>query len=147
MGKADRVLIIDDERNLRISLSMILERAGYLVTEASGAKEALAALKIQSYDLVILDLNMPGMNGLDLLPEIINLYPEMPVIILTGFGSIETAEKAIDCGIRGYMLKPVSPLELLDRVSKILKEEKLLRKKGNIHRQLKTLLYEMSQDV
>jgi DNA-binding NtrC family response regulator len=147
MGKKEKILVIDDEKNLRVSLSMILERAGYVVTVSSGSEEALEALELNSFDLVFLDLNMPGMNGIDLLPVVLNLYPRMPVLILTGNGSLETAQKAVDFGVKGYLLKPINPYVLLERVSQILKEERLLKKKGIIQRELKKLIYELNQDV
>jgi DNA-binding NtrC family response regulator len=147
MVSGNSILIIDDEPKLRYSLSMILVKAGFSVTEANGAQEALDALHKKPFDLVFLDLNMPGMGGMQLLPEILHLYPGIPVIILTGNGSLETAEKAINWGVRGYLLKPMSPFEIIDRVSKVIKEERLLKKKGKIYEELKGLLYEMQPDV
>lgn len=147
MENRNKILVIDDEPNMRHSLSMIFDKAGFFVTEASGAQEALDALNKKPYDLVFLDLNMPGINGMQLLPEINNLYPSMPVIILTGFGTMESAEKAIEFGARGFILKPINPLEIIERVSRVLKEEQLLKRKGSIHTELKNLLYQMNQDV
>jgi DNA-binding NtrC family response regulator len=142
-----QILIIDDDAKLRYSLSMVLGKAGYTVAEANGAKEAVEALTEKSFDLVFLDLKMPGIDGMQLLPEILHMYPGIPVVILTGSGSLETAEKAITWGVRGYLLKPIGPLEIIERVSKILQEERLLRKKGKIYEELKGLLYEMQPDV
>ncbi len=118
------ILIVDDEPFLRSTMAMILGRVGYSIQEAASAQEALQALAICKFDLVFLDLKMPGRDGLDLLPEITAQYPEIPVLILTADGSLEKAIEALRLGARDYLLKPVDPGQIVLRVDDLLKERK-----------------------
>ncbi len=125
------ILIIDDEVGLRVTLGAVLQRAGYQVSTAADAQEALNILINSAFDLIFLDLAMPGMNGMDLLPELRQKYPEIPVIVLTANISFDTANEAFKRGANGYLLKPVFPHDILTRVQDVMTEhhEKELRKK------------------
>ncbi len=123
MRKSGTILIIDDEVNLRSSLSYILQRVGYQVKTASGAQEALHHLVSQQFDLVFLDLQMPGMDGMQLLPEIQLINPHLPVIILTANANLETAIQTMRRGARGYLMKPFDPEQILARADEVLREE------------------------
>lgn len=147
MQDAGKILIIDDEANLRASLGMILERAGYVANAASNAQEALDLVRRSSFNLVFLDLNMPGMHGMQLLPELRKIDSKMAVIILTGEGSYESAHEAIKWGARGYLLKPINPWEIVSRVAGILREEQLIRQRGAIIDELNGLLPELKQEI
>jgi DNA-binding response OmpR family regulator len=116
------ILIVDDEPFLRSTMAMILGRVGYSIREAANAQEALQALDKCKFDLIFLDLKMPGRDGLDLLPEITAQYPETPVLILTADGSLEKAIEALRIGARDYLLKPVDPGQIVIRVDDLLKE-------------------------
>ncbi len=135
-----RILIIDDEPNLRSTLGMILRRGGYEVTTAAHAQEALQLLINRRFDLVFLDLKMPGMDGMQLLPEMRLLYPDMPIVILTANASLETAIEALRAGAKGYLLKPLDPVQILNRVSEILKEQQQSRQRDKIVSELHDLL-------
>src|SRR5512136_1567105 len=124
MGTNHSILIIDDEPNLRRSLGLILQRAGYIITSASNAAEAIHLLQAGAYDLTFLDIKLPDQNGIQLLPQIRDLYPEMPVVILTAHATLDTAIGAVRLGARDYLLKPVDPENILNRVKSILQEEK-----------------------
>jgi len=142
MGPGYTILIIDDEPNLRRSLGLILQRAGYSVVTAANAGEALQLLQTGSYDLAFLDLKLPDINGIELLPQIKELYPEMPVLILTAHATLDTAIEAVRLGARDYLLKPIDPDAILNRVESVLKEHKPKRRR-EITNQLQNLLAEL----
>ena len=142
MGTNHSILIIDDEPNLRRSLGLILQRAGYLITSASSAAEAIHLLQAGAYDLTFLDIKLPDQNGLQLLPQIRDLYPEMPILILTAHATLDTAIGAVRLGAKDYLLKPIDPENILARVADILKEAKP-RRRREITTQLQSLLAEL----
>ena len=142
MGTSHSILIIDDEPNLRRSLGLILQRAGYVITTASNASEAMHVLQAGAYDLAFLDIKLPDQNGLELLPRIRKLYPEMPILILTAHATLDTAIGAVRLGARDYLLKPIDPESILNRVEAILKEARPKRRR-EITSQLQSLLSEL----
>jgi len=142
MGTNHSILIIDDEPNLRRSLGLILQRAGYVVTTASNAAEAIQLLHAGAYDLTFLDIKLPDQNGIQLLPQIKDLYPEMPILILTAHATLDTAIGAVRSGARDYLLKPIDPENILSRVENILSEQKPKRRR-EITTQLQSLLAEL----
>lgn len=142
MGTSHSILIIDDEPNLRRSLGLILQRAGYFITTASNAAEAIHLLQAGAFDLTFLDIKLPDQNGIQLLPRIRELYPEMPILILTAHATLDTAIGAVRLGARDYLLKPIDPETILNRVESILKEEKPKRRR-EITTQMQNLLAEL----
>lgn len=118
------ILIIDDEAFLRTTLGIILQRAGYSVTTASGAQEGLQLLLSEKFDLIFLDLKMPGKDGMELLPEIRLLDPNLPVLILTANASLDTAIQSMRMGAVGYLMKPIDPEQIIGRVEETLKERR-----------------------
>jgi DNA-binding response OmpR family regulator len=142
MSTSSSILIIDDEPNLRRSLGLILQRAGYTVTTAANAAEAVHLLGAGAYDLAFLDIKLPDQNGIQLLPHLRELYPEMPILILTAHATLETAIGAVKLGARDYLLKPIDPVSILIRIEELLKEEKPKRRR-EITSQLHDLLNEL----
>jgi DNA-binding response OmpR family regulator len=142
MSSSHSILIIDDEPNLRRSLGLILQRAGYAVTTASDAAEALHLLQAGAYDLTFLDIKLPDQNGIQFLPQLRELYPEMPILILTAHATLDTAIGAVRLGARDYLLKPIDPETILTRVESLLKEAKPKRRR-EITSQLQDLLAEL----
>ena len=136
---ADSILIVDDEEIIRESLSFILTKEGYRVREAANGRIALEILREDSMDLVLTDLEMPEMKGIELLEQVTRFSPETLVVIITAYGSIDTAIAALRKGAVDYILKPVEFDELLVKVQRLLSsrrlnvENKLLR--GEINRQ------------
>ncbi len=137
------ILIIDDELNLRTTLSAILKRGGYRVSTAEGAQEALQILKASHFDLVFLDLRMPGMDGLQLLPEILHFYPEMPVLILTANASLDTAIQTLSMGAYGYLLKPLDPEQILSRVEDVMREQEQVRRRRELVNEIQGILNDL----
>jgi CheY-like chemotaxis protein len=118
---ARRILVVDDEVVVVNSIRKTLLRKGYVVDEAFTGGSALARIFAQRYDLVILDMRMPDLNGLDLLPKIKKHRPDLPVVMVTGYASIDTAVEAIRRGASEYLAKPFSPDELYKTTDKALK--------------------------
>jgi DNA-binding response OmpR family regulator len=137
------ILIVDDEINLRRTLATILGREGYIVREAENTAVALRELKAHSFDLVFLDLNMPGRNGIELLADIRKLYVNLPVLILTAHATIESSIEAIRQGARDYMIKPIDPLQIVSRVRDILAEVQQSPRRRKIVSEIQDLLQEL----
>src|SRR5258706_5384412 len=107
------VLIVDDEAEIRESLKTLLELEGYEVETAANGDEGLSKLGERPFDLVLLDLALPGRSGIDLLPEIRALDAELPVIIITAYGTVEDAVRAMQCGAGNFLQKPWDNEKLL----------------------------------
>jgi DNA-binding NtrC family response regulator len=121
-----RILVVEDDESLRRITQAQLERAGYDTSVAVDVAQALEILQREPKELVITDLNLPDMSGLDLLKKIRAEYPETAVVIVTAYGTIETAVEAIRCGAYDYITKPVHPDELRALVSRVLERHRLL---------------------
>jgi len=123
---ADTILIVDDEQIIRESASFILKKEGFLVEEAANGRAAYELFVEKSYDLVITDLEMPEMKGMELLEKIKELSPQTIVIIITAYGSMETAIAALRKGANDYILKPIEFDELTIKIRRLLEHRKLL---------------------
>ncbi|MBF0473088.1 MAG: sigma-54-dependent Fis family transcriptional regulator [Nitrospirae bacterium] len=117
----NKVLVIDDDDNIRETCSTILNRAGIDSISFPSAEKGLSYLSKNTVDAVIMDMKMPELNGLDATVTIRNLYPNLPVIIITGYGDIETAVKAIQLGAFDFIVKPIHPSVLVLSVKKAIK--------------------------
>lgn len=111
-----RVLIVDDQRSLRRSLGLLLDNAGMIASEAASGKEALAVLESGHHDVVVTDLRMDGMSGTELLREVRARQPDMPVIVITAYGTIESAVEAMRGGAFDYLKKPFKEHEILEKI-------------------------------
>jgi DNA-binding response OmpR family regulator len=145
MPTGNTILIIDDEANLRRSLSLILQRSGYKVTCASSAQEGMQFLLAGPYDLAFLDIKMPERSGMSILPEIRQQHPDMPVLILTAHASLDTAIEAVRQGARDYLLKPIDPHQILLRTQEVLAEQSQPKRRREITSQIQNLLAELHQ--
>lgn len=124
--QVNRILIADDDPGLRRVMQIQLEEAGYAVTTAADGQQALAALEECKPALVITDLKMPGMDGLELLKKLRSSQPDLTVIIITAFGSIQTAVQAMKAGAYDYLTKPIDYENLLLVVERALERQRLL---------------------
>ena len=145
MTPQNSILIVDDEAPLRLSLSLILQKDNYRVQSTSSAEEALESLKSHEYDLMFLDLNLPGMSGIDLLVQVHSQVPHMPVLILTAHAALESAIQAVRLGARYYLIKPVEPVQILTRVAEILAESEHPARKREIVGQIQDLLAKLQK--
>ena len=117
---ARRILVVDDEAVVANSIRKILARKGFAVEEAFSCKDALSRVFAQNYDLVLLDLKMPDGNGMDVLQRIKAKRPDLRVVIVTGYGSTDTAAEAVQKGASDYMPKPFTPAELYSVTDRVL---------------------------
>lgn len=112
------ILVVDDEPVARQSLTDILKLEGYLVNSAPNGQAAVEYIRTHPVDLMIVDLRMPGMDGLEVVQVVNQVSPETEVILLTAFGSTESAVQALRLRIHDYLLKPASPAQILASVKK-----------------------------
>jgi two-component system, NtrC family, response regulator AtoC len=120
-----RVLVVDDEDYMRDLVRQALESADYQIDEASDGKAALAMVRQYPYDVIVTDLRLPGLAGDAILEEALSLYPETIVIVMTGFGNIQSAVDAMRKGAYDYLPKPFQLPELVLRVEKGIEEQRL----------------------
>ena len=119
------LLIVDDDALIRRSLGAVLRLEGYDVIEANGGGEALRALEQADPDLVVTDFNMPEIDGLQLLREIRARKPDVPVILVTGYGTVEHAVDAMRAGAYDYVSKPIIDDEMKMVIRRALEERSL----------------------
>jgi two-component system response regulator (stage 0 sporulation protein F) len=108
-----RVLVVDDDSEMRALLADVLGDEGYAVEGVANGAEALIRLRTESFAAIVLDKNMPGLSGLDLLPGLRTICPDTPVIMITAFGDVATYMDAIEKGAFEYVFKPFRMEELL----------------------------------
>ena len=114
------ILLVDDEANVRTVFSDVLKRAGYRVKAVENGHKAVKEVEEKTYNLALVDLRMPKMDGIEVLENIKKKKPEIPVIIYTGYGSVTTAVEAMRKGASDYLNKPFSPEELKLAIKKVL---------------------------
>ena len=117
-----KVLIVDDDAELRSTLSEILKGAGYHIDEASSGKEAIEKIVSKDFDIALLDLMMPKMNGIETLTELKKITPKTKVIMITAFATVENAVDAIKKGASDYISKPFRIEELLTTIRRVIEE-------------------------
>jgi DNA-binding NtrC family response regulator len=121
-----RILIVDDEAVVREGVRRILENDRYTVEACASGRAALDLLQVKDFNMVITDLKMPGMGGLEVLKTIKILQPEIPVIIITGYSTVDTAVDAMKNGAIDYIAKPFTPDQLIEKVDKAFEQKALL---------------------
>jgi DNA-binding response OmpR family regulator len=131
-----RILLVDDEEPIRHSLGEILSLEGYEVVPAESGEAAMETLKFEPFDLVLLDIKMPGIDGLEVLRYINQSFPDTKVILLTAHGSLESAIEALREGAHDYILKPASSRSILDSIERALTERSELQRKRYLFEQL-----------
>ncbi|HLH42800.1 MAG TPA: sigma-54 dependent transcriptional regulator [Bryobacteraceae bacterium] len=109
---SERILLVEDDENLRVILQLQLEKLGYVTAPAADAEQALDILRKTPQDLVITDLQLPGMSGIGLVKKIQADFPEIPSIVVTAFGTVQSAVNAMKAGAYDYITKPVHGYEL-----------------------------------
>lgn len=137
-----RILIIDDEANIRKMLRLILSSEGYKVTEAKDGETALDFIGAKNFDAALLDIWMPGMDGLETLRQIKKIDAELGVIMISGHGTIQTAVEALQIGANDFLEKPLSKERTLVAISNVLKIKRLAAENESLRSQLDSR-YEM----
>jgi DNA-binding NtrC family response regulator len=125
MEQAGAILVIDDEKNIRTTLQQVLESGGYEVATAVNGEDGLLKLTKSEFDMVLLDMKLPGMDGLEVLRKMRENNYETPVAIITAYGTIENAVEAMKLGAADYLRKPFSGPEIKALVKTILERQHL----------------------
>ncbi len=131
-----RILIVDDEKNIRRTMALALESMDHDVASASNSATALAEVRAASFDVVLLDLRLSQENGLDVLEEILQISPQISVVMVTAYASIETAVEAMRRGAADYLPKPCTPDQVRQVLERIAKTKKLERRVAELESRL-----------
>jgi OmpR family response regulator RpaB len=115
-----RILVVDDEEQIRSVLARYLALMGYQVDTASSGEQALGLLRRSAYDVAVLDIRMPGLDGVEVMDQALKMHPDLCIIFLTGHASLESAIAAVKADAVDYLLKPVSVRDLASAVAKSL---------------------------
>lgn len=137
MEEKANILIIDDNDGLNRSLKLVLEKKGYSVESASGGKEALAMARDRSFDIALMDIKLPDIEGTDLLCEFKKDMPAIEVIMITGYSSTEAVIKALNSGASAYLRKPLDIDEMLITMRRIFERTRLVGDKDKAEAKLK----------
>ncbi len=133
----ERILIVDDDDSLRESLELVLAAEGYQVTSAANGERALELVESVPVDVVLSDLRMPGLDGLDLLPQLARRLPGATIILMSAFGTADLAVEAMKRGAYDYLAKPFQPSEVLLTLRKARERERLRRENRHLQRDVK----------
>ncbi len=139
-GSQLRILIVDDEQIIRDGFSRVLLKEGYLVETVSSGRLALEKIAEEPFDLVLLDLKMPGLDGMETLREIKAKDPDIICIMITGYPTIESAVKAVKSGAYDYLTKPCSPDELRVVVVRAAERRRFFFENEQLRRRLEASL-------
>jgi len=121
--KAKPILIVDDEKTIRLAISMALEKLGIPLETAASGEEALEKVAQDGYELMLLDLRLPGLDGMAVLRQVSQQLPELKVIIITAFGSIDLAVEAMKLGAVDFLQKPFDAKQIREVVGRILEKQ------------------------
>jgi DNA-binding NtrC family response regulator len=124
MSEPARILVIDDEESIRRTVSMTLRHAGYVVDTAENGKQAIEKAEANFYNLALIDIRLPDMEGTELLTALKETTPKMVKIILTGYPALQNAITAINKGVDAYLIKPVNTNEILRLIKELLDKQK-----------------------
>ena len=123
-NKKVKILALDDEKIVLESVSRILEEENYQVKTCRNGEEALETLKEGGFDILITDLKMPGMDGLQAMESMLEIDPDLSIIMFTAYSTVDSAVKAMKMGAVDYIRKPFTPDQLTDLVTKIMNDRK-----------------------
>lgn len=138
-----KILVVDDEKAARKSLADILRLEGYDVSAVEDGSTALETFKEQSIDLVLLDIRMPGMDGIEVMQQVTEISPDTQIIMLTAHGSMESAIDSLRYGAHDYLIKPSSPQEILSSVAGALARHAEAQRKRILLGQMETSLQQL----
>ena len=123
------ILIVDDEKNIRLTLSQTLETLGADIDTAANGEEALTKLKGREFGLILLDIRMPGMDGMEVLRRVREMRPDIRIIMITAYGTVGSAVEAMKLGAVDFLQKPFDPEEIRELVSRVMERDLLDERK------------------
>ncbi|MDH5459900.1 MAG: response regulator [Candidatus Bathyarchaeota archaeon] len=128
MGETARILIIDDDENIRKVLTTILEDEGYIVESVDTAKKAIERTRKKFYNLALIDIRLPDMEGIELLTKMKDATPKMRKIIITGYPTLQNAIEAVNRGANSYVVKPFDMVNVLQTIKEELRKQQIEKK-------------------
>lgn len=134
MSAQAKVLVVDDDEVVRLSYQRSLQTAHCDVEAVSNGEDALQAVQQKSFDVLLLDLRMPGMDGMSVLKAVKQRSPKSEVIVITGYPTIESAKQAVQLGAFDYLAKPVGPAEVINATSGAIAQKLWTMRKDPNHR-------------
>lgn len=143
---AEHLLVVDDEKNIRVVLKEALQAQQYHVEEAASGEEALRLMDNRAFDLVLLDLRMPGMDGIELLTQIHERYPQTIIIMLTAYATLDSAVQALRQGAYDYLTKPASIPLIIESVERGLAKKREEARRTQVISQLEQTLAELKRE-
>lgn len=139
------VLVVDDEGANRYSVSKTLQRVGYVVSEAANGEEALEIMQKQTFDVVLTDIRMPGLDGVELLRRIKDEAPDVIVILMTAYASLGTAVEALRLGAHDYLIKPSSSQDIRQSVARGVERARNLKRRRALLDAIRSDVFELTQ--
>ncbi len=133
-----RILIVDDEKNIRDSLAIVLSDEGFSTTVAESGEEALNLLENQNFEIALCDIRMPGIDGIELLRQILGTNPQTSVVMMTAYASVDSAIDALRNGALDYLIKPIDFDDLLIRIQRIIKHRDVMYENSVLRQQIHT---------
>ena len=133
MNDRANILIVDDQEVVRLSHLRSLEGADCNATAAVDGKEAIQVMEQHPFDVVLLDLRMPGLDGMDVLKTIKQRWPDSEVVVITGYPSIESAKQAVRLGAFNYLAKPVGPNDVIKAATDAMNQKRWALRSNPIH--------------
>ena len=143
MNITGHILIIDDEATLRQTLARVLQQAGFEVTTAENGDQGISFIQTTNFDLIFMDLRMPGIAGMDALKIIHASFPNLPVILFTAQPDLNSAVEALRNGATDYLLKPLKPQAVIERAQSVLENQQRETRKREIALQIEALQAEL----
>ena len=150
MTETGRILVVEDEAGARATMSAILEDAGYKVTGLEKGAEALEMIRSRSFNVIIADIRLPDIDGIEILELAKEINPEVAIIMMTGYASIETAVNAVNEGAYAYFVKPINPDEIKTTIANALKQQRLSLENKRLVESLQhsnRLLFEANEEL
>ena len=144
-GETAHILVVDDEGANRYSVSKTLQRVGYMVNEAASGEEALDLMGKQNFDVILTDIRMPGIDGVELLRRIKDEAPDAIVILMTGYASLGTAVKSLRLGAHDYLIKPSSSQDIRQSVARGVERSRNLKRRRTLLDAIRNDVFELTQ--
>jgi DNA-binding response OmpR family regulator len=139
-----QVLVVDDEGAIRYSVSKTLQRIGYEVEEADSGEKALEVIANREYDVILTDIRMPGISGVDLLKRIKDISPDAIVILMTGYASLGTAVESLRLGAHDYLIKPSSSQDIRQSVARGVERSRNLKRRRTLLDTIRSNIHELT---